>query len=62
MVREQGLVLLTTQGDIPIGADQLDGPMLTSVKQQFDQRYGEGSFEKMFDEISKRAYDDSLIN
>ena len=55
-------VMLTTQGDIPIGADQFDGPMLTSVRQQFDQRYGDGSFQKMFDEISKRAYDDSLIN
>tara|TARA_R100000700_G_scaffold10439_6_gene15280 strand:- start:24535 stop:26016 length:1482 start_codon:yes stop_codon:yes gene_type:complete len=62
MVRGEGFVMLTTQGDIPIGPDQFDGPMLTSVKQQFDQRYGEGSFERMFDEISERAYDDSLIN
>ena len=62
MVRGEGFVMLTTKGDIPIGPDQFDGPMLTSVKQQFDQRYGEGSFQKMFDEISKRAYDDSLIN
>ena len=61
MVRGEGFVMLTTQGDIPIGPDQFDGPMLTSVRQQFDQRYGDGSFDKMFDEISKRAYDTSLI-
>ena len=61
MVRGEGIVMLTTQGDIPIGPDQFDGPMLTSVRQQFDQRYGDGSFDKMFDEISKRAYDTSLI-
>lgn len=62
MMPGQGIVMLTTQGDILIGPDEFDGPMLTSVAQQFDERYGKGSFQKMFDEISKRAYPESPTN
>ena len=62
MVKDVGFIVKTTQQDIPITADMINGPMYNSIKQQFDDRYGEGSFEKMYVELQRRAYPRSQTN
>ena len=56
MVKDGPFIVKTTQQDIPITADMINGPMYNSIKQQFDERYGEGSFQKMYEELQRRTY------
>ena len=56
MVKDVCLIIKTTQEDILIDGDMLNGPMYNSIKQQFDDRYGEGSFQKMYEELQRRVY------
>lgn len=62
MVKDVGFIVKTTQQDIPITADMINGPMYNSIKQQFDDRYGEGSFEKMYQELQRRVYPKQTTN
>ena len=56
MVKDGPFIVKTTQQDIPITADMINGPMYNSIKQQFDERSGEGSFQKMYEELQRRTY------